>query len=192
MPRFAVVCALLASGCFFDADYRGGHYTCTDGACPSGFSCIANECVEPRRDAATDVPVDMSTVDARQAALVCADPGVFPAGGGTFMGTTAGRSNTVTAMCSASVMNAFDAVYRVDAAVGAHLLISVTGFTGVSAYVIAPCSIAPATPSCLGGTAATPGNPINVTTSFAGQHFIVVDSASAAASGAYTLTLNVN
>jgi len=192
MPRFAVLCALLMGGCFFDADYHGGRYTCSDGVCPSGFSCVSGVCEEPRRDAATDVPVDMSTIDARQAALVCADPGVFPMAGGMFMGTTAGRSNTVTAMCSASVMNAFDAVYRVDAAVGAHLLISVSGFNGVSAYVIAPCSIAPATPSCIGGTAATMGNPINVTTSFAGQHFIVVDSANAAFSGTYTLTLNVN
>jgi hypothetical protein len=95
-------------------------------------------------------------------------------------------------MCSGSVMNGADAVYRVDTAAGAQLLVSISGSFAVSAYVIAACNVSPATPACIGTMAATPGNPINVTTSFAGEHFIVVDSANAAANGTYTLTLDVN
>jgi hypothetical protein len=192
MRGVAVSLLLAASGCFFDADYRGGHYTCSNGICPSGLTCEQTVCVEARKDAATDGPKDGPIFDAPARAATCADPQPFPATGGTTSGTTTGRANTVTAMCSVSVQNGVDAVFRIDAAAGAHLLVSISGYSQVSAYVIAPCSASPATPTCLGTTAATQGNPINITTSFAGQHFIVVDSAAAAANGAYTLTLDVN
>jgi hypothetical protein len=188
----AVMLLLAFAGCFFDADYRGGHYTCTDGVCPSGFTCSAQkECVEPQKDASVDVN-DGPIFDAPPRAATCADPQPFPAAGGTASGTTAGRSNTVSAMCSASVQTGTDAVYRVDVQSGAHLLVGISGFTNVSAYVIAPCSISPATPACVGSNAASAGNPINVTASFTGQYFIVVDSANAGSSGTYTLTLDVN
>jgi hypothetical protein len=188
--RGVVVMLLALAGCFFDADYRGGQYRCSDGVCPSGLTCEQGMCVEMHKDAAIDV-VDGPTFDAPPRAATCADPQPFPAAGGMASGTTTGRSNTVTAMCSLSVMNGTDAVYRVVASNGAHLLVSISGYTNVAAYVLAPCSTQPATPACIGSNAATPGNPINVTTSFAGEHYIVVDSANAGANGAYTLTLDV-
>lgn len=193
MRGVAVSLLLAASGCFFDADYRGGHYLCSDGVCPSGMTCEQAVCVDPtHKDASIDGPKDGPIFDAPPRAATCADPQPFPAAGGTTTGTTMGRGNLITAMCSASVQNGADAVYLVNAAAGAHLLVSISGYSQVSAYVIAPCSASPATPTCLGSTAATQGNPINVQTTFAGQHFIVVDSANAAANGAYTLTLQVN
>ncbi|HTL35910.1 MAG TPA: hypothetical protein VL326_22425 [Kofleriaceae bacterium] len=196
MRGVAVMLLLASSGCFFDADYRGGHYTCKDGVCPSGLTCsAAQECVELRKDAASDVsdaPSDGPFFDAPPRAATCADPQPFPATGGMAAGSTASRNNLVTAMCSASVMNGKDAVYRIDVQAGAHILVSVSGFTSVAAYVLAPCSAAPATPSCIGSNAALAGNPINVTASFAGQYFIVVDSANAGSSGTYTLTVDVN
>ncbi len=189
MPWFVVVvCAFLVGACSFDGDYAGGHYTCSDDVCPSGLVCVAGECVSERKDAA----LDTSMIDARLAALTCADPGLFATAGGTFAGSTASRSSTISAMCGGFVMNGADAVYRVDAASGDVLHVSVSGSFAVSAYVIAPCSVSPATPTCLTNTAATPGNPINVTTTFAGQHFVIVDATNAAASGDYTLTLGVN
>ncbi|MEO7092252.1 MAG: hypothetical protein ABI175_03305, partial [Polyangiales bacterium] len=63
------------------------------------------------------------------------------------------------------------------------------GITGVKAYVIAPCSTTPATPVCSGNAFASTGNPILVTTAFAGAHFIIVDHESPATTAAYTLTV---
>lgn len=165
MPRIALVVAALAGGCFFEATYR--------------------------RDAAVvddDAPADGAGSDARVAAMTCVDPGLLT---GTATGTTASRSNLVTASCEGSVMNGPDAVYRIDAQVGAQLLVSISGSYAVNAYVLAPCSAAPATPTCLTNMAAAVGDPISVTTTFAGQHFIVVDNPNPALSGTYTLTVTV-
>jgi hypothetical protein len=129
-------------------------------------------------------------IDGRTAALTCADPGVFPAGGGTISGTTAMRSNTVSSSCGGFVMNGYDAVYRVTVAAGAHIMVSVSGGYPVSAYVVAPCSVVPATPACEGNMAASAGNPIDVTT-FVGQHYVVVDGSTAGQGGTYTLTVAV-
>jgi hypothetical protein len=197
MPRIArtwglVAGSLLATACSFHADYGSGSYTCRDGKCPAGLVCSANHvCVGPGSDAGGgDGAVD-GVVDAPPAALTCVDPGPFPAAGGTTMGTTAGRSNTVSALCGGVVENGADAVYRVDTGVGARIQVSISGSYPVAAYVIAPCTIAPSTPACEGDAAASAGNPIAVTTTFAGQHFVVVDGANAGLSGTYTLTVQV-
>ncbi len=187
MPWNVVLCAILMSGCLFSADYGGGQYTCTDKKCPSGLSCVADKCVSP---SAIDAPVgdvlpDMM-IDGRMAALTCVDPGLVPAAGGTEMGTTAGRTSTISAMCGGFVMNGNDAIYRLTVNAGDMYLV---GITGVRAYVIAPCSAAPATPSCLGNAFAKDANPISFTAAFSGQHFIVVDHENVATSGAYTLTV---
>jgi hypothetical protein len=196
LRRLVTICVTAvgpAAGCSFDADYSGGHFTCSDGVCPSGFSCVASVCVEPRNDAATDTTTDtMIMIDAPMAAMTCVQPGVFGATGGSMMGSTASRSSTISAMCGGFVMNGPDAVYQIDLAVGKQLLVTVAGSFAVSAYVIAPCSASPATPTCLTNMAATPGNPISVTASFAGAHFVIVDAQNAAASGTYTLSLTVN
>ncbi|MBL0216604.1 MAG: hypothetical protein IPQ07_22320 [Myxococcales bacterium] len=191
MPWNLAVCVLVfAGGCLFSADYGGGQFRCSDGRCPSGLVCSADQrCIaSPVTDApaadASDGPVD--AIDARLAALTCADPGVVAATGGSEPGTTAGRTSTISSSCGGFVMNGADAVYRLTAALGDSYLI---GITGVKAYVIAPCSVSPATPVCLGNTFASPGNPISITTTFAGQHFIVVDHENAATTGAYTLTV---
>ena len=180
---------MLLASCGFDADYSGGRFTCSDGKCPAGQTCVANECVVPH-DAATD-DAD-APIDGHPAMLLCSDPGILPAAGGTVMGTTNGRNNTVSSLCNSLVMNGFDAVYRVDAALGDHIGITVAGSFPVRGYVIAPCMTQPNTPSCIGNMFATPTAPISVTTTSAGPQFIIVDGENAGLSGNYTLTVTVN
>ncbi len=186
MPQTrAVLSVLLASAaaaCSFDANYGGGMYKCSDGICPTGLSCIQGVCAKAGGSAD-------AAIDSRQAALTCADPGPIASAGGTFMGTTTGRSNTVTATCSGGVMNGPDAVYRFDATVGDQLAIAIAGSYPVNAYAIAPCTVAPGTPTCIGNTAAAPGNPITITAAFTGAQFVVVDGLNPAQSGDYTLTI---
>lgn len=184
MPCSLAVCAvILLGGCFFDADYRG--VACGDGRCPSGLSCSASHvCVAG--DAGTGVD---DAPDARLAALTCADPGVIASTGGTAAGTTIGRSPTVSSMCGGFVMNGKDAVYRIDLAAGKTLLVDVAG--GRKAYVLAACTVAPATPVCLGNALATAGNPLSVMPA-AGASFIVVDDENPANASTYMLTLTVN
>lgn len=193
MPRFlvVVVSACLLGACFFDADYGSGRVTCSDGKCPSGLTCSAGECIPPTRDAAIDGPVDVPT-DVPTAALNCVDPGSLGTTGGTAMGSTATRASTIAAMCNGFVMNGPDAVYLVTPGAGAQIQVSISGSYPVNAYVIAPCQVSPATPACLTNSFASAGNPITVTTSFAGQHFVVVDGPNPAQSGDYTLTVTVN
>lgn len=174
----------------FDADYSSGTYRCTDGRCPTGLVCNADDrCVVPGEDGGIDAPKDApidAMIDARQAALTCVDPGLLMPAGGTAMGSTVGGISRVSAMCGGFVMNGADNVYRVTAAAGDQFLISITG---VRAYVITPCSVTPSTPICLGNAFASAGNPISVTTTFAGNHYIVVDHEAPATQAAYTLTV---
>lgn len=189
MHRFAAFGIVFVGGCFFDADYGSGGFKCSDGRCPSGLVCDpdANRCVAHLQDAAVDAGDAMPDApDAMPAALTCVDPGVIAAAGVTAMGTTVGRTSTISASCNGSVMNGPDAVYRITAGAGDIYLI---GITGVKAYALQPCSVSPATPTCIGNTAATPGNPMQLTATAAGQYFIVVDHENPATSAAYTLTV---
>jgi hypothetical protein len=52
--------------------------------------------------------------------------------------------------------------------------------------------MSPSTPSCIGNMFATQTAPISVTTTFVGEHFIIVDGENAGLSGNYTLTVTVN
>jgi len=183
------VCALLVAACSFDAVYDG-HYTCSDGQCPSGYTCnAAKQCVKP----STTIDggrADGAAADARPAALTCADPGVVPAAGAIENGTTVGRSNTVSATCGGLVFNGPDAVYRFDAAsAGVALTISIVASYAANAYVIAPCALAPATPACIENAVAAPAAPLAFSAPAAGPYFIVVDGVDAALDGAYTLTI---
>jgi hypothetical protein len=188
MPRIAPVCVALvgagmAASCVFDASYTGGTYRCSDGKCPAGLTCSAGVCMPP--DARSiDAPPDTHV-----AALTCADPGVLGATGGSASGTTVGRSNTVNSSCGGVVTNGPDAVYRLTAAANAQVMVTIAGSYPVNAYLIAPCSVAPATPACESNALASAGSPITVTVPFAGEHFIVVDGVNPTVSGTYTLTV---
>lgn len=174
----------LLGGCFFEADYRGT-YSCTDGRCPSGLTCVANSCVA---EVPVDAPPDSPEVppDTRMPALTCADPGVL-AGGETAMGDTTGKPTQLSSMCGGFVMNGREAVYRIAITAGQDLLVSITGAR--KAYVIATCSV-PA-PACLGNTLAVEGNPLSVTPA-TGDAFVIVDDENPANAGPYTLTLTTN
>jgi hypothetical protein len=185
MPRDVIraLAFLCLTGCFFEADYSRGHYTCSDGVCPSGLSCVQGECVMERKDAAIDT---MVVIDGSYAAT-CSNPQPFPATGGVTGGTTTGRSNTVSSMCAGSVQTGVDAVYQIVGATG-PILVTVTGSFAVTAYALTSCDSTPATPACVSNTTAVPGNPLSIP---AGSYFIVVDSANAGASGTYTLNVDV-
>jgi hypothetical protein len=180
MPWIALACAWLLGACVFDADYSGGTYKCSDGVCPTGLRCVAGACTSAPIDAHVDGPKD-----GPPPALTCADPG--PASG-SVSGTTVGRSNTVSASCGGFVMNGQDAVYRVSATAGQHVMVSVAG---LQAYVIAPCVTQPQTPTCLGNTVATVGNPISVVAATTGNVYVIIDDSNPAVSGSYTLDVTV-
>ncbi|HUJ62955.1 MAG TPA: hypothetical protein VLX92_30840 [Kofleriaceae bacterium] len=186
MPRIAIACAVLAA-CSFDANYRGGRYACSDGVCPTGYTCsAAKQCVTGGDAGAVD-----ATIDAPPHALTCADPAPFPAAGGATSGTTVGRNNTITAMCDGFVMNGPDAVYRVDTAAGAQLEVSLTASYAAAAYVISPCQTEPATPACEGNMLAEPASPLALAPA-AGTHYVIVDGTDAALDGTYVLTVTVH
>ncbi len=188
MPRLVAAWALTLAACSFSADYGRGHYACSDGKCPSGLVCSAQqECVLPG-DA---MGGDGKMPDAPRAALTCTDPGLFPSGSGSDSYNTSQSSNHIGAMCGGFVMNGFDRVYRVDTGAAQHIKVSVSGDFMVNVYVIAPCSIVPAVPSCESNMLASPGNPIDVVTQFAGQHFVIIDSSNAASMGTYSMTVQV-
>lgn len=170
MPWKLALCAVLG-GCWFDADYRGGHYACSDGVCPSGLTCVQDVCTTPV-DAGHD-----AAIDARIAAGTCVEPTPIA---GTLAGDTTARQNLVTAMCAGFVMNGHDAVFHTDAA---HALVEITG--ALQAYALASCDPAPAEPTCVGNAVAIAGNPISI----AGPAYIVVDQANPSISGAFTLTV---
>ena len=135
--------------CVFDASYQAGQTTCNDGRCPSGMVCDAlHVCVAPGHDAAIDaaaVVVDAPHV----AALTCDDPGELASGVGV-MGTTAGRSDTVSASCDGSIMNGPDAIFAIAITAAQSLHVSVAGSGALDAYVLASCELVPATPACVG------------------------------------------
>lgn len=176
---------LFAGGCFFNADYGGGHYTCSDGICPAGLVCDQGECVTERKDAAID-----TAIDAHTHALTCADPGDQL---GSITGTTVDRSNTVSAMCGGSVHNGPNAVYRVVLGATQRLRVTIDASYAATAYVLASgCTVAPATPACTLDMYASPGNPIVIGPYTAGSvQYVVVDSVNPALSGPYSLTLDV-
>jgi len=178
------VLVIVVGGCFFDGGYGGASVRCSDGQCPSGLVCHLGTCV-------TSIPIDTmedGLIDAPPAALTCADPGPFPAAGGTTMGTTVGRPSKMSSMCGGFVMNGPDAVYRITMSGGAQLRVTIDG--GRKAYVIAGCVESPSTPVCLGNAVAAMGAPILVTPA-AGPAFVVVDDENAASSSTYALTLTV-
>jgi hypothetical protein len=188
MPRILGLCALgFVGGCVFSADYGGSGIHCSDGRCPDGLTCRADQTCGPPLDAASDD----APRDARLAALTCSDPGVLPATGGTATGTTVGRTNTVSASCAGFVMNGKDAIYRIDVPAGATLLVDVAG--GRKAYVLpaASCVAPPTTPACVGDTLAVAGNPLSVMPA-AGNAFVVIDDENPASASTYTLTVTVN
>ncbi len=191
MPWIAVVCLCLVGACRFDADYRGGTYHCSDGKCPSGLTCGADEvCREAGTDAAIDMPVDTMVMDAPPNELSCADPQPFPATGGSTVNTTVGKLNKLMPTCNGSMMFAPDAVYKIDpGAAGKQMLVKITPTNAsfaVVAYVTTTC---PST-TCLTNTYAYANNSIIITT-LAGPHYIVVDSALSGQTGEYTLMVSV-
>ena len=196
MPRFVLTRAgifgvgFLISGCWFDANYKSGQVSCDDGDCPSGLYCAESVCVSiPPREAG--IVTDATAIDAPDAlvpaALTCVDPGTFVADD-TVTGTTAGRTNTVSALCNGTVMNGPDAVYKIAGTVGQMLTLTPhSSAYPVAAYVIAPCT--PGFPTCVSNVFATDTTPATITFGADGDYFIIVDGINAALSGAYSLTI---
>lgn len=184
MPRILVAMIVFASGCFFDASYSN-NVRCSDGKCPSGLTCWENACVSM-------IPIDMAIdvpPEGLPAALTCADPGVFAATGGTISATTAGATSKMASSCGGFVMNGPDRVYRIMMNGTNQLRVSIDAGQR-KAYVLATCVEAPSTPVCLGNARALMGSPVTVTPAN-GPAFVVVDDENAAASGSYTLRLDV-
>jgi hypothetical protein len=179
---------VVAAGCSFDASYRSGQTTCSDGQCPSGLVCsAAHVCVTPGEDASlgSDAGSGVGS-DAHVAALTCADPGAL-ASGVASMGTTVGRDNTVAASCAGGIMNGPDAVYAIAITASQSLQVTLAGSASLSAYVVATCE---SNPTCIDNMAAAAnGSPITASPGSAGTYYVVVDSLLAAGSGTYTLTV---
>jgi hypothetical protein len=179
-----IVALALAGGCTFDADYSRGTYRCSDGRCPSGLVCdtrVATCVTTLMDDAPVDVPADVA-IDARQAALTCADPGLL-ASGVAVTGDTTGGTSRVAPSCGGYVMNSADEVYRITAAAGDQFLVEVAG---LRAYAVTPCV---STTGCLGNMFASQGNPIAINALAGGQLYIVVDHELAPTAGTYSLTV---
>jgi hypothetical protein len=190
MPRnVALVVVAIASGCVFDAPYKTGQTTCTDGACPSGLVCSASQvCVTPGQggsDAGMAIDAD-AHADAHVAALTCADPGELTSAI-SVPGSTVGRNNTVDPMCGGSFMNGPDAVYAIATGASQSLNVALTGSAELAAYVVATCSAS----SCIGSAYAST-SAIDVSPGSAGTYYVVVDSALADGSGSYTLSVTVD
>jgi hypothetical protein len=189
MPRFLVaVLAVSSSGCFFDAKYREG-VPCGDGmSCPSGLTCHEAKCVSM-------IPIDMSGAEmppeGPPPSLTCADPGVFPATGGSDSGTTAGTTSKMSSTCGGFVNNGPDRVYKITMN-GTNMLRVHIDAGDRKAYVLAGpnCIVSPSTPACIGGVRAQIGNPITLQPA-AGDVFIVVDDELAGGSGTYTVRTEV-
>jgi len=192
MPRTAAAMLAIACGaCIFDADYRGGTYTCSDGVCPSGLACVNAVCVAPHDGGNL---VDAASIADAMHALTCGDPGDISRGGArTIAGTTASGANHVSSMCAGLVMNGPDDVFRVTAVAGDKLDVSITGDSSVRAYVLATsCPAPPATPICEGAAFTSPGvAALMLTNVGAGTHYVVVDSESAALGGSYSVTVDL-
>jgi hypothetical protein len=186
MPRFLVAVIAILGGCSFDARYSEG-VPCTDGECPSGLVCHLERCVAM---IPVDMMIDVPPPEGPPPALTCADPGVFPATGGTVMATTVGGTSKMSSLCTGLVHNGPDRVYQIMMNGAQSLRVSVEG--GRKGYVLLmPCIESPNTPMCFGAARATAGNPITVTPMAAGPVFVVVDDELAGASSTYTLTLTV-
>lgn len=202
MPRFAALVvvgffnAVVAPGCWFSADYRSGNVACRDGKCPSGLSCVAAVCVAATGDGGGSNVRDAADPDAKHdaaemAALTCADPGTFVADN-TVSGTTAGRTNTISASCNGTVMNGADAVYKISGTLGHQLTLTPhSSAYPIAAYAITPCTTS-GVPACIGNTYATDTTPVAITIPATTDYFIIVDGGNAALSGAYTLTIALN
>ncbi|HEX4452563.1 MAG TPA: hypothetical protein VH143_16915 [Kofleriaceae bacterium] len=187
MPRnVAYVVVAIASGCVFDAAYKSGQTTCSDGVCPSGLVCsAAQHCVTPGQGSDAGTTID-AMHDAHVAALTCADPGELTSSIAV-MDSTVDRSNTVDPMCGGGFMNGPDAVYAIAIDATQSLNVALTGSAELAAYVVATCSAL----SCIGSAYAST-SPIDVSPGSAGTYFVVVDSTLANGSGTYTLTVKVD
>jgi hypothetical protein len=194
MPRIGARwwLAFVLGGCMFDASYQSGQTTCSDGRCPAGLVCsAARVCVTPGQDASTGSDASLGS-DAHVALLTCGDPGVLASGVAT-SGTTIDRSNTLDSLCAGAIMNGPDAVYAIAITASQSLQVSLAGSAALSAYVLASCVVAPNTPACAGNMAAAAGgSPITASPAAAGTYYVIVDSALAAGSGAYTLTVTAD
>ena len=191
MPRITAVCAVAVVGaCAFDASYGSGKYKCSDGVCPSNLVCTAGMCVKPGSGADGPMP-DAPIPDGPRAVLTCGTPGMIGSAGGTFMDTTAGRTNSITASCNGGVMNGPDAVYSFDAITGDHLAITLdASFSTASAYVILTCTEKPGTPICAGNAGTSGSATWNYTATVTGTHYLVVDATIPTSAGPYTLTVS--
>ncbi|MBV8758046.1 MAG: hypothetical protein JO257_12240 [Deltaproteobacteria bacterium] len=180
MPRFLWI---LLTACSIQADYSGTHVRCSDGKCPSGMTCGSAGSEHAGYCGVPDASVGGSdaAVDARKAALTCADPGVAL---GSNDGNTTGSANHVSGMCGGLVYNGPDNVYAITGPRSVTINVSSSDFA-VAAYVISTCTMN--LPPCEGSAAAAPTLTLALGS---GTHYLIVDGVNAGLSGRYHLDVH--
>ncbi|HUH01431.1 MAG TPA: PPC domain-containing protein, partial [Kofleriaceae bacterium] len=187
-------------GCTISSDYAGTAYTCTDGRCPPGFSCVEARCVDgdggPDDAAgADDAMVDAPTCTCEPRSNTClpADleelTGAAQAGGQTVCGSTTDNTGTL-AGCTNLVepLPGRDAVFRFSATAGQQITATLRplDFDG-AVYLLTDCGdqcLVVANDQGVGGTEVAA-----VAAPATGDYYVVVDSPSG--SGCYELTVAV-
>jgi len=201
------------AACIFNPSYEGTEYACENGKCPSGFECVAEQCLPLGRDAAAghDAKADASadaTGDAtmKPDAAEC-DPTQQPhndacsqaillVSGQTTCGDTSDHTDVFDAFltCISSPTIGPDAVYEIAADPGQEITVLMTpdGWDG-EVYLVDDCT---SFTNCLAGSegVGTGLEEFSYTAKSGDDgtdYFIIVDGATAVQYGVFTLSVTV-
>jgi hypothetical protein len=164
----------------FDAHDATSEFTCSDGVCPSGETCVEGFCEA--------IPSSSNPVG------TCGNPiPITPDPVNAVTGDNGGRKDTIEATCTVHDLVGPDVVFELDAGgtlqVGSHIELEFTsdvGNTSYVAYMLSACESLPAMPMCTGDVFASFDSPVALTLITLPQ-FIVVDSTSPTTTGMFNL-----